>query len=97
MSIYPFILHLQNPHLDCSYHYSSNFVLDFEPLRPVTHSNLKQFYNMFILHGRFIQERLLKLRIKNAHRIQLEKINNELNRNIARLYHVVSYGYTYIT
>ena len=75
---------------DCYYNYRKNFNLTYDELQPVTHALLRQFYNGFILHRRFVQEKLLVLWINKDLRRQLNKINRELNQNIARLYHVVS-------
>ena len=73
--------------------YKSNFNLTYTS-GPVTHAHLRQFYNAFVLHRRFITDKLLKLPmlpkyIKNP----LHDISEELNKNIACLYHVVSFGH----
>ena len=74
----------------CYYEYSNNFNLTYHRSQPVTHALLRQFYNGFILHRRFIQEKFLILWINKHLRKQLNAINRELNWNIARLHHVVS-------
>ena len=91
---YLFILLLQNPYIHCRYLSNGNLKLDYDFLQPITHAHLKQFYSVFILHRNFINERLLtndEILIQIRHKKQLRKIHNELNKNIARLYHVVSY------
>ena len=75
---------------DCSYAYSNNLNLDYHHSQPVTHVLLKQFYNVFVLHKKFIKGKLLKLKIGNIYTKQLGNVHKELNKNIARLYHVVS-------
>ena len=92
--LYLFILILQNPNIPCTYQSNGNLKLDYDSLQPITLAHLKQFYSVLILHRRFIKEKLLfndKIRIHIHHKKQLRKINNELNKNIAHLYYVVSY------
>ena len=91
---YLLILLLQNPNILCTYQSNSNLKLDYDSFQPITLAHLKQFYSVFILHRRFIKEKLLfndKIRIPIHHKKQLRKISNELNKNIAYLYYVVSY------
>ena len=91
MHVYLILLHFFLQTEDCSYAYSMNFNLDYHHSQPVTHVLLKQFYNAFVLHKRFIKDRLLKLEIEEKYKTLLRKVRKELNKNIARLYHVVSY------
>ena len=64
----------------------------------VTHDLLQKFYHGLILHRRFIMERMLdsellkQIRIERGIYNQLKSLPNELEYNIARLYHLVS-GY----
>ena len=64
----------------------------------VTHDLLQKFYHGLILHQRFIMERMLDRELLKEIRIQkdiydlLKSVANELEYNIARLYHLVS-GY----
>ena len=88
LSNYSCVICLQTK--SCYNDYSNYFNLTYHQSQPVTHALLRQFYNGFILHRRFIQEKLLVLWINRHLRRQLNRINRELNQNIARLYHVVS-------
>ena len=70
--------------------------LSYHPyLQQVSHDLIKQFYNGLILHRRFIKEVMLvqlrPLRIPGKRNIyvQLTSIANDLEHNIARLYHLV--------
>ena len=76
----------------CYSKYKRKFKLTYTS-GPVTHVHLRQFYNAFVLHRRFITDRLLKVpRLPTYIGRPLHSISEELNKNIARLYHVVSLG-----
>ena len=93
LTCYALLIHF-NSNIPCTYQSNSNLKLDYDSLQPITLAHLKQFYSVFILHRRFIKEKLLfndKIRIQIHHKKQLRKINNELNKNIAHIYYVVSY------
>ena len=74
----------------CYYEYNKSFNWTYHRSQPVTHVLLKQLYNVFILHRRFIQEKLLVSGIDIYTNKSLNVINRELNQNIAQLYYVVS-------
>jgi len=75
----------------CFKEYSSNFDLNYDDLQPVTHALLRKFYNGFILHKRYIEQLIMHQHIHRNHKAQLNTISEELDKNIAHLYHVVSF------
>ena len=80
---------MQTAH-SCYSKYKSNFKLTYAS-GPVTHVQLRQFYNAFVLHRRFIIDRLLKIyppRV-SVYKANLHYISEELNKDIPYLYHVV--------
>ena len=68
--------------------YSLN--LTYHPSHNVTHILLKEFFNGFVVHERFINDELLVLRINKNLKRQLRIISTELDHIIVRLYYVVS-------
>ena len=70
--------------LNLTYHSSQN----------VTQALLRQFYNGFVLHRRFIEEKLLIVKdINRLQKKQLGVIMEELEHNIAHIYYLVSFGF----
>ena len=85
-----YIYHFCSVHSYCGYLYNGNLSLDHDFLQPITHAHLKQFYSVFILHRRFIKERLLNNdEIKLSTKGLLKKVNDEINKTIVHLYCVV--------
>ena len=80
--------------INCYSAYRNNFnLMTYHRSQPVTHALLRQFYNGFVLHVKFID--LIKKKshvfpIRRHLRNQLNKVKTELGRNIARLHQVVS-------
>ena len=76
--------------ITCYNGYSKHFNLNYHRSQPVTHALLRQFYNGFLLHDKFIELKLLVRPIRRHLRSQLNMIKTELGHNIARLHQVVS-------
>ena len=74
--------------MDCD-NYTLN--LTFRSSHNITYNLLRQFYNGYVLHRRFINEMLLaRTDIRVSHKRQLRLIKKELEHNIAHIYYLVS-------
>ena len=78
--------------MDCD-NYTLN--LTYCSSQNITHTLLRQFYNGYVLHTRFINEILLvKTDIRVSYKKQLKVIKKELEYNIAHIYYLVSLNLT---